>query len=111
MGYEIKGQVDNEIDLALIYKAQLIIAECKTDITPFKADKGYQRDLDAAAELLGGAYVSKVFITNQPGTGDSYSYFEQQAKGRHIVVVTREKLADIGTILKNEAMTPTYERH
>src|SRR5579875_2846573 len=110
-GYKIKGQVNNESDLALIYKAQLIIAECKTDINPFKAEKGYQRDLDAAAELLGGAYVSKVFITNQPGTGDSYLSFEQQAKERHIVVVTREKLADIGTILRNEAITPTYERH
>jgi len=110
-GYEIKGQVNNELDLALIYKAQLIIVECKTDFDPFKASKGYQRDLDAAAELLGGAYVSKVFVTNQLGVGDSYLSFERQAKERHIVVVHHEKLADIGNILKNEALNPTYERH
>jgi hypothetical protein len=110
-GCEIKGQVANELDLALIYKAQLIIAECKTAANPFKGDKGYLRDLDAAAHLLGGAYVSKVLITNQPGTGDSYRSLETQAKERHIVIVTREKLADIGAILKNEAINPIYERH
>lgn len=110
-GYKIHGQVDNEIDLALVYKAQLIIVECKTDFDPFKAEKGYQRDLDDTAELLGGAYVSKVFVTNQPAIGDTYPSFERQADERRIVVVTRDKLADVGNILKNEAMNPTYERH
>jgi len=103
--------VPNELELALIYKAQLIIAECKADNNPFKSEKGYLRDPEAAAQLLGRAYVSKVFITNQPGTADSHASFERQAKERHIVVVPQEQLANRGALLKNEAINPTYERY
>lgn len=109
-GYEIRGQISNELDLALIYKAQLIIVECKTDFDPFNSRKGYLRDLDSTAELLGRAYVGKIFVTNQLGVGDAYNTFCQHAKERNIVVVTYEQLSNLGAILKNEAMNPTYER-
>lgn len=109
-GYEIRGKISNELDLALIYKAQLIIVECKTDLDPFNAKKGYLRDLDSTTELLGRAYVGKIFVTNQPGSGDAYNTFCQHARERNIVVVTNEQLTNMGAILKNEALNPTYER-
>lgn len=110
-GYKIfDGKVENELDLALTYKAQLIIAECKTEQKPFIGEKRFLSQIDAVADLLGRTYVSKVFVTNQPPIGDSYKIFVQQAKQRNIVVVTKDDLLNIGNILKNEAINPTYER-
>ena len=80
------GQVENELDLAVLYKAQLLIAECKTDQNPFQGRRNYLGKLDAIANLLGGTYVTQVFITNQYGTEDSYNVFCEQAKQRNIVV-------------------------
>ncbi len=104
------GPVDKEFDLALIYKAQLIVAECKAEQYPFLARRNHLGKLEAKANLLGGSYVSKLFITNQFGTGDSFKTFSDQAEQYKIVVVTAEKLAEVGKILKKEATNPTYPR-
>lgn len=109
-GCQIINEAEIELDLALLYKAQLLIAECKAEREPFKGKREFLAKLDATAKLLGGEYVSKLFITNQPGIGESYESFCKQARDRHIVVVTGERLPEIGYILKNEAMNPTYER-
>lgn len=106
----IRGQVRFDIDLALTYKARLLIAECKTDYNPFMGKGVYLNTLDSNAHLFGGALVSKVFITNQPRTRGGFEAFHEQAKLRNIIVVTQEDLADIGAILKREVTNPTYVR-
>lgn len=110
-GYEIpKNTVKNELDIALMYKAQLVVAECKTDEQPFEGKKNYLQKIDAVADQLGGDYVSKVFVTNQPGKGESYNIFCKQADQRNIKVVTRESLHEIGKIMKKQAIYPTFPR-
>jgi len=105
-----------ELDLAVMYHAQLVIAECKSVEKPFEIDKpfrgqsGYLRDIDAVAHVLGRTYVGKVFITNQPGKGQSYEIFKRHAHDRNIIVVTREELPKVGEILKEAAMKPRYPR-
>jgi hypothetical protein len=110
-GYSIiKDQVYLELDLAVMYKAQLVIAECKANEKPFRGQNNYLRDIDAVADLLGRTYVSKVFITNQPGEGESYKIFSQQAEERNIVVITGERLHEVGQILEKQAKHPKYPR-
>ena len=110
-GYRVlDGNAENELDLAVTYKAQLIIGECKTDYNPFKDKRKYLESLDSTANLLGGLYVTRVFITNQPKTREGYDSFKEQAEKRRIVVVTAEDLLYVGDILKREAVKPTYAR-
>jgi len=110
-GYSIiRKRVNLELDLAVMYKAQLVIAECKTNENPFRGQYNYLRDIDAVADLLGRTYVSKIFITNQPAEGESYKVFSQHAKDRNIIVVTKEELSKVGDIVKQAAMHPKYPR-
>ena len=110
-GYQISnGRAENELDLALTCKAQLVIGECKTDRNPFKGKRVYLDTLDSNAHLLGGNYVTKLFITHQSSSLEGYPFFKEQADKRHIVVLTAEDLPNIGAILKREALTPTYPR-
>ena len=65
--------------------------------------------------MLGRSYVTKLFITNACKTKDGklragYKNFEEQAKLRSIVVVTAEDLPNIGEIIKQEALKPTFPR-
>lgn len=99
-----------ELDITVMYHAQLVIAECKTTEKPFKGQNNYLRDIDAVANLLGRTYVGKIFITNQPGEGPSYETFKRQADDRNIIVVTKEELPNIGDVLKKAAMYPKYPR-
>lgn len=111
IGIDKDSRVDNEFDLMFMYKAQLIVAECKAEQDPFRGRKNHLGKLEAKANALGGSYVSKIFITNQPAMGDgSYPAFEERAKHYKIVVVTAENLPEIGQILKREAERPTYPR-
>src|SRR5581483_1201536 len=92
------GPVEKELDLALIYQAQLILAECKAELNPFNARRGHLHELQAKANVLGGSYVCKLFITNQKAGGDSYKAFCEQANQYKIVVITGERLREIGRI-------------
>jgi hypothetical protein len=110
-GYSIiDGRAENELDVVITYKAQLLIAECKTDANPFKGKKKYLDVLASKAQLLGGPYVSRIFITNQPETTDNYQSFQEQANKRQIVVFTSKDLPHIGQLLKEQAEKPTYPR-
>jgi hypothetical protein len=110
-GYKIlDGSVEKEFDLALMYKAQLMVAECKTDEKPFISEKEYLHKLHAKANVLGGSYVCKLFIAAQRSGGGSYEAFHNQAGQYKIVVVTGEHLPEIGQILEKEATRPTYPR-
>lgn len=110
-GYQIiDGNAENELDLALTYKAQLLIGECKTDYNPFKGKRNYLDTLDSNAHLLGGNFVTKLFITNQPKTREGFVSFNEQADKRRIVVLTSKDLSNMGQILRKEAISPTYAR-
>jgi hypothetical protein len=105
-----EGSLEKEFDLALIYKAQLIVAECKAESNPFQAKKQHLHKLAAKANVLGGSYVGKLFITNQSATGGSIKPFLEQAEQYNIVVVTAEQLPEIAQILEKEAKNPKYRR-
>lgn len=93
----------NELDLALTYKARLLIAECKTSKDPF--DPIFLDKLYSIANLVGGNYVRQVFVTNCPrpqkGT-DRFDNFSRQAEVRRITVVTGDQLTSIGTLLRQD---------
>ncbi len=91
----------NELDLALTYRARLLIAECKTSRDPF--DPKFLDKLYAVANLVGGGYVRQVFVTNCPrpqGKNERFDNFSRQAEVRRISVITGEQLMNVGTLLQ-----------
>jgi len=116
--------VTREIDVALTYKAQLIIAECKTgdDITESRTRDG----LVAVANPLGGKFVGKILISSlfsPKETGPDqiqdgklrekikgHQDFLSKADHHNIVVIMAEDLPRIRERLKQEAETPKYPR-
>lgn len=109
-GYKIKSAAESELDVVFTYRAQLIFAECKTDDNPFQETIHYLDTISSKAEMLGGKYVTKIFITNASKTQPGYPNFLEQAKLRKIVVATAEDLPNLKEILKREAITPTFPR-
>lgn len=109
-GYVIKSTAENELDVVLTYNSQLIFVECKTDENPFYQKTKYLDGINNKAAMLGGSYVTKIFVTNASKMMEGYKNFEEQAKLREIVIVTGEDLPDIGNILEKEAKNPTYAR-
>ncbi|MFL5657122.1 MAG: Card1-like endonuclease domain-containing protein [Ktedonobacteraceae bacterium] len=104
----IDGNSRNELDVAVTYKAQLLIAECKTgEEESFSSDTLYK--LDSVANVFGGRFVGRLLITSISRKTPSQEFLAQ-AKSRRIVVVTGEALPDIATTLKQEAIDPTFPR-
>jgi hypothetical protein len=101
------GNSKNELDVAMTYKAQLLIAECKTEEDPFSSTTLYK--LDSVANILGGRFVGRLLITSTSKEKPSEDFLAQ-AKSRRIVVVTGDRLPDIATILKNEAIDSPFPR-
>lgn len=108
----------NELDLALTYKARLLIAECKTSKDPF--DPFFLDKLYSIANLVGGGYVRQVFVTNCPRPqekSDRFDNFSRQAEVRRISVVTGDQLSSIGALLRQEMgadspkVLPRYGSH
>lgn len=103
-----------QIDVGYIYHGQMIHVSCKTGSKPFKTQ--YLDELRAVSSLIGGRFTSRLFVTNAfpPPETDSdyndYKRFLSQAKDREIVVVTGEELPEVGAILKEQALRPTYSR-
>jgi Card1-like, endonuclease domain len=109
-GYVIKSTAENELDVVLTYNSQLIFVECKTDENPFSQKTKYLDGSNNKAAMLGGSYVTKIFVTNASKTMEGYENFKEQARLREIVIVTGEDLSNIGRILEKEAKNPTYAR-
>ncbi len=103
----VDGDNKNELDVALTYYAQLLIAECKTGEEAFSSETLYQ--INAVSNMLGNRFVGKLLVTSLPKKHASND-FEAKRKGLSIVLVTAEDLPNIGEILKREALTPTYPR-
>jgi Domain of unknown function (DUF1887) len=109
----LEGITNNELDVALTYKAQLLIAECKTgEKGTFASDTIYK--WDSVANSLGGKFVGRLLITSlNPSEAikeDSFKDFLARADSKGVVVVTRDELPNIGKILKQEALKPTFPR-
>ncbi len=103
----VDGNNKNELDVALTYHAQLLIAECKTGEEAFSSETLYQ--VNAVANMLGNRFVGKLLVTSLSKKYASND-FEAKRDGLSIVLVTAEDLPNIGEILKREALTPTYPR-
>jgi hypothetical protein len=102
----------NEIDVALIYKAQLLIVECKTG----GRDAFNAETLDwitGVSTPLGGRFVSKILVSSLPlpyETDRSFELFMAKAESRSVFLATREDLPNIGKVLEEQAKTPKYPR-
>ncbi|HEY4037103.1 MAG TPA: DUF1887 family CARF protein [Ktedonobacteraceae bacterium] len=117
--------VTRELDVALTYRAQLIIAECKTgDET---RDSETLNKLVSVANPLGGRFVGKILISSlfSPDETDpdetqrngrlreqikAHRDFLAKAHHHHIVVIMAEDLPRIRDLLEEEAITPKYPR-
>jgi hypothetical protein len=105
----------NELDVSMIYKAQLIIAECKTGVEAFDTETLYK--LDSVASPLGGRFVGKILVTSQSAPNgkehnkqNKYEDFQRRADERGIVLVTREELYNIGEIIEKQVKHPKHAR-
>jgi Domain of unknown function (DUF1887) len=96
----------NQIDLAAMRSAMLLLGECKTG--PFAADD--LAKLDSLANMLGGQFVTRILITGCTSAANQKSWqsFYEQARERKVVVVTGDDLPRLTQILRREALTPTY---
>ena len=102
----------NEIDVALIYKAQLLIVECKTG-----GREGLSAEtldwITGVATPLGGRFVSKILVSSLPmpnETDRSFELFKAKAESRSVFLATREDLPSIGKVLEEQAKNPKYPR-
>jgi len=102
-------RAEKEIDVVALYQGQLILCSCKAETNPFHTHT--LDELSAVANLIGGRYCSRIFVTNalleQHKTKDE---FLAQAKQREIVIVSGENLANIGEIIVKQALHPDYWR-
>lgn len=103
----------NEIDLAAISAATLLIAECKTEN---RFHVNHLDQLRAIASMIGGSFVGTILISSlcssfkEQGQQTSFENFCSQARERSIVIVTGEELPDLTAILQREVEKPTYFR-
>ena len=108
-GLEIPGVTgaNNELDLVATYGGTLIIGECKTDHKPFKTS--YLDKLGSVGALLGGDFVTRIFICSQivdlsdQSASAAFKAFKRQAAERRIVVVTGDALTSLAQQLRTEA--------
>lgn len=107
----------NQLDVSMIYKAQLFLVECKTGESDF-FKKEVLDELDSTAQMLGKGFVGKFVVATwlgKPYNQESYANerqekierFRERAKYLGIEVVTREQLATIRTIIENLAQSRT----
>ena len=104
---------NNNLDLAVTHAASLIIAECKTEK---ELEPEHLNKLSAIANLVGGNYVGRMFVTSKvvnqhdKSQVQSFNDFCGQAQARRVVVVTGDKLKSLAQIFQQEVKKPTYPR-
>lgn len=104
----------SEVDLFCLHRGRPIIASCKTEDRSFKTR--YLDELQSRADMLGGKFCGKLFITNMPAPSPNtqerrdFELFLEQARMREIVVVTGDNLASLPHVLLTEATRPIYPR-
>lgn len=103
----------NNLDLAVTHSASLMIAECKTE-KDFKTE--HLDKLSSIANLVGGNYVGRMFITSKVVNANnrdekrSFNDFCEQAKTRRVIVITGDRLKDLKRVFQSEVKRPTYPR-
>ncbi len=109
------GTAEREVDFMALRGGTPLIASCKSSADPWKKE-----DLDelaAVAQLLGGNYVTRLFIVHQnppppsssPQGPDPYEQFQEQARRLRIVLVTGRDLGRLVAVLRKELLNPTYK--
>jgi hypothetical protein len=106
------GEAERELDFIAIFRGMALIASCKAVRKPWRKD--YLDELSAVAKMLGGDYVTRLYITDgrralaSPDQADPFIAFAQQARQQRIVVVTGEELPRLDEVLRREIEAPTY---
>ncbi|NPA76842.1 MAG: DUF1887 family protein [Candidatus Diapherotrites archaeon] len=102
-----------ELDFFALYKGMALLGSCKARRKPWKKD--YLNELSAVADLLGGRYTYRFFLTDQsPPRRDNknalrgFQEFVAHAQRLRIRVVTGEELPRWKAILRQEIKNPTY---
>ncbi len=95
-GKKIKDRYNrwNQLDAAMIYKAQLLIVECKTGSEAFQS-KTFQT-LESISNALGRNFVTKLLVTSLPVTDDDVN---SRAKSSSIFIIQKDDLPNIETKL------------
>lgn len=110
-GVKIPGETgENELDLAATVTGSLLLAECKTE-KDFNSD--HLDKLSSISNLVGGNYVSRVFISScvvKEYQEKSFESFCGQAQARRIVVVTGAELKNLKRIFQDEAINPKFKK-
>ena len=109
------SEAEREIDLIAAGRGLALVASCKAVNKPW--DKKYLDEIAAVANLLGGNYCARLFITDQPvpvsepGVPDRFQQFAEQARRQRVVLVTAHKLARLAEVFRKEmSSSPTYAR-
>jgi hypothetical protein len=103
------GVAKKEIDVVGLYQAQFVLCTCKAEEEPFKT--AALDEISAVANLIGGRFCSRVFITHSlPPDDKRFHEFLDQAKQREIVVITGENITDLQKIMEKQAVSPDFWR-
>jgi len=94
----------NQLDLAMIYKAQLFIVECKTGEDSFQAKT--LQTMESIAAALGRGFVTKILVTSLPTNPDA----ESRAKSSGIFIISKDSLPNVGKKLEEQIIKPTQKR-
>ncbi|MCX7854177.1 MAG: hypothetical protein N2383_15520 [Caldilineales bacterium] len=106
------GAAEREVDFIATFRGMVLIAGCKAVKRPWK--KAYLDELGAVAKILGGDYVTRLYITDgvrtppSPGRSDPFPAFAQQAAQQRAVIVTGDDLPRLDEVLQREVERPTY---
>lgn len=105
----------NELDVSMLYNAQLLVVECKTGDDAFDVQTLYK--LDSVANTLGGHFVGRLLVTSLPEPNGKdrnkqrqFEEFKDKADERGITLVTQETLHDISSSLETRAKYPKHQR-
>lgn len=81
----------NQLDVSLIYKAQMAIIECKTGNDSFES-KTFQT-IESISNALGGSFVTKLLVTSLAKPNEEVL---SRANSSRIRIISRDDLPNIG---------------
>lgn len=98
----------NDMDVAITYKAHLMIVECKTGDAGLEAKT--LGDIVSMSDLLGRGFVIKVLVTSQSSPSGLDEDFKTKAKIKGVHLVTLEDLPRVGAILEERSKKAVQTR-
>jgi hypothetical protein len=122
-GRDYNHEMENELDVSMIYNAQLFIIECKAGSEAKKSETIFK--LDSVANAFGGGFVGKYLVTalsreeikvendreteENKGQRDK-SNLEVRLEIRKIKLIALDEFQDLKAIFRKEATDPEYSR-